>query len=210
MNRSIVQKQLESKINQLRDFLLALNLNSELSPQETEQLQKLLSETQKVTGVYEYLQMQQQISPEINIHLKLMEEHSSSSTLDQMPAETPLINNKNHPEEKDTSDIKTISSSSDISEANSTHDSSDSTEENAEVPKSLQKMEISINDKFRILKDLFNQNQQEYSIAIDQFNGLGSIDDAATYLNRLCELYKWDREKPTFKIFLRIILKRFQ
>ncbi|MFN5459914.1 MAG: hypothetical protein ACK5AY_08390, partial [Bacteroidota bacterium] len=78
-----------------------------------------------------------------------------------------------------------------------------------EQPKNIKKLELSLNDKFRIINELFNQNQQEFTIVIQQLNSVNNLKDAEIYINGLIELYKWDIEKPALKILIRIVNKRF-
>jgi len=47
------------------------------------------------------------------------------------------------------------------------------------------KAAIGINDKFLFINDLFDGNMKAYSIAIDTLNGMGSFQEAETYIERV-------------------------
>ena len=75
--------------------------------------------------------------------------------------------------------------------------------------KDLPKLSISINDKFRFINDLFASNGNEYNIAVEQLNSVGSKEEADTYLKGLKNIYHWDEEHEMVKKLYSITQKRF-
>ena len=89
-------------------------------------------------------------------------------------------------------------------------------EEKISVPNKIQKPSIEdltkaigLNDKFVLANDLFEGNMQEYSIAIHQLNGAGSLESAMDYFSNLQQLYEWDMEKETVKQLIDLVDRRY-
>lgn len=68
---------------------------------------------------------------------------------------------------------------------------------------------IGLNDRFQFANELFEGNMQEYSIAIQQLNGSGSIESAMDYFSNLQQLYEWDLEKDSVKRLLELVDRRY-
>jgi hypothetical protein len=68
---------------------------------------------------------------------------------------------------------------------------------------------IGLNDKFLFANELFEGNMQEYSIAIQQLNGAGSLESAMDYFSNLQQLYEWDMEKETVKQLVDLVDRRY-
>ena len=75
---------------------------------------------------------------------------------------------------------------------------------------SLKKVEFGLNDKYRIINELFNHNNAEYTTAIHQLNMTHSWEDAEDYLDSLKSLYSWKSELPLVKTLYAVTQKRFQ
>jgi hypothetical protein len=75
--------------------------------------------------------------------------------------------------------------------------------------KPIKKMEIGINDKFRIMNELFGQSQLEYSTALEQLNLCENLEESENYLNNLSVLYQWKQDAPLVKTLFAINHKRF-
>lgn len=89
-------------------------------------------------------------------------------------------------------------------------------EEKVVVPNKIQKPSIQdltkaigLNDKFLFANELFEGNMQEYSIAIQQLNGAGSLESAMDYFSNLQQLYEWDMEKETVKQLIDLVDRRY-
>ena len=74
--------------------------------------------------------------------------------------------------------------------------------------KPFKKMEIGINDKFRIMNELFGQSQLEYSTALEQLNLCENLEESENYLNNLSVLYQWKQDAPLVKTLFAINHKR--
>ena len=65
---------------------------------------------------------------------------------------------------------------------------------------------ISLNDKIRFIKELFNSNSEQYALSVDKLNSCNNLDEAMEYLN---EKFEWNDTKASFKEFLELIYRRF-
>ncbi len=68
---------------------------------------------------------------------------------------------------------------------------------------------ISINDKFRFINELFSANATEYNIAIEQINTVNTIDEANAYFKSLKSVYDWNDDNEMFKKIIDLTHKRF-
>lgn len=68
---------------------------------------------------------------------------------------------------------------------------------------------VGINDKFRIINELFLQKAGEYSIAMEQLNSLTTWSDAENYLNSLRGIYNWNERSEVTLLFYALAKKRF-
>ena len=68
---------------------------------------------------------------------------------------------------------------------------------------------VGLNDKFRFINELFVQNSAEYTIAIEQLNGLQTWADTELYLTSLKSLYGWKDTSEAVKYFYTLVRKRF-
>jgi len=208
MHKTIAINKADGQIKRLMNILSNTNVN-QLDRSAINVLLQELLDTQKSLNILEFFVNQQEISPEINIHLKLMEEEraSVSENKEEIKNETlDFVENKITEGAEDSSDKSSLKQ--------------DKSEHHDEAPvvgkanyynntEKSKKLEISLNDKFRMINELFNQNQQEYQIAIEQLNAVGTLQESEVYLNSLAELFQWDKDKAAFKILVRIVTKRF-
>ncbi len=163
------------------------------SVQDCEDLQKRLVILQENLAVYKYQKQNKELSPSFNIHAKV-----SEAKLPEEKIITPAvaeIKSAPIPEEKPVAQepVKAV--------------------EQTEKPaghRSLPKLTISLNDKFRFINELFAQNSSEYNIAMEQFSNLRDWNDAEIYLNSLKSLYSWEDDKEVVTYFQSLIRKRFE
>ena len=71
-------------------------------------------------------------------------------------------------------------------------------------------IKIGVNDKFRFIKELFNNNSQEYNIAMSQLGTITHKEEALRYIDSLKDIYNWDNKKECLAVFLETIEKRFR
>ncbi len=70
---------------------------------------------------------------------------------------------------------------------------------------------ISINQKFMFIKELFNGNAEDFNKVIDSIESFNTYDMALRYLNDKYVIQnKWDMESEEVAEFLEIVIKRFQ
>ena len=214
MHRETIKKLADEQIRRLCKILASTSFTESTDVREIESLLKELADASKILGVYEFHLTQQEVSPEINPSLKLTPENEPASE------DTVLINSEQKTvveNEKDERHLKSEESIHELSKETSPDTKSPAISDKADVgdraiqqdKKTNKKLEISINDKFRIINELFLQNQQEYTDAIEQLNNVNSLQEAELCLSSLTGHYNWDQEKPVFKILSRIVSKRF-
>lgn len=65
---------------------------------------------------------------------------------------------------------------------------------------------ISIGDRFLFQRELFAQNGETMQKTFDAINACASIDDAIAYLDKH---FSWDKDSPTYQLFLTPLHRRF-
>lgn len=75
--------------------------------------------------------------------------------------------------------------------------------------KILSAMSVGVNDKFRIINELFKQNGGEYNIVVEQINSLPTWNEAEMYLNSLKSIYHWNDASEVTLLFYSLAKKRF-
>jgi hypothetical protein len=69
---------------------------------------------------------------------------------------------------------------------------------------------ISINQRFMFVNELFGGSNEEYNMALDQLEALGSYDAAVNFLqNQYVPRYSWDLETEEVQEFFLILQKRY-
>ena len=129
-----------------------------------------------------------------------IETTETTETIEITAVEEPIKENQSVKEEIVVVEVKeTITSVSSVNVETSTPKPS----------KPFKKMEIGINDKFRIMNELFGQSQLEYSTALEQLNLCENLEESENYLNNLSVLYQWKQDAPLVKTLFAINHKRF-
>jgi hypothetical protein len=64
---------------------------------------------------------------------------------------------------------------------------------------------IVINDRFLLIKELFNDDSSLYKSTLDKLNSAENFNSAIEYLD---SNYKWDFENPTVQKLLELIRRR--
>jgi len=72
-----------------------------------------------------------------------------------------------------------------------------------------QPLKIGINDKFRLINELFSQNNSEYSIVMEQLQNLKTWHESEIYLNSLKNVYNWRENSEVVKYFYGLVKKSF-
>lgn len=210
MQTDILQKQLQTSLQELKASIEKFEKHPSPSTQYAEQLHSAIHQTNKLISAFLVLKEHKDISPDLNLHLKLMtvpttEEKSAiiepikEQVIDPVsvvvkeevkPVEeikTPVIEKAKEPmiERVQPQVIETP------------------------VAKDLPKMAININDKFRFINELFAANSTEYNIAIEQINAVANLSELNNYLNGLKSIYAWKDDNEVVKNLYALAQKRF-
>ena len=217
MQTDILQKQLQTSLQELKTAIEKFEKHPSPSTQYAEQLHSAIHQANKLVSAFLVLKEHKDVSPDLNLHLKLMnvptpeektaiiepikeqviepapiviKEDTSINSVDVKPVEeikTPIIEKVIEPE------VERVQS------------------QVAETPavKELPKIAISINDKFRFINELFAANAVEYNIAIEQINTVNSLSELNNYLNGLKQIYAWKEDNEVVKNLYSLAQKRF-
>lgn len=72
------------------------------------------------------------------------------------------------------------------------------------------KAAIGINEKFKILNELFNGQVSEYNEAIARLNNLPSFDAAMSLMNELSNQHQWNVTKEAYVLLRNIVERRYK
>ncbi len=182
--------------NSIHETLPTLELFMDVKTQpgssDCEKLQKQLQALQEQVSVFKYLKTTKEISPSFGLHSKISEvvvPKQETNTETTVTVDIPPV------KEEIKAEPETLS------EPVSTNVSGNS---------SSKKLEITLNQKFQFINDLFNQNATEYGLAIDQLNASENWDDADTYIQSLKSIYNWKDANENFKRLKELTKKRFE
>lgn len=189
---------LEQTLNKLQGIInetlpeleLFVDSNVQPSSRDCENLQIHLQRLQEQLSVFKYLKTHKEISPSFGIHSKISEVATQNN-----PVAEPL-----------TKIEKEVIANEVVEEK---HEEPIIDKKNS-PPSSTKKLEVSLNQKFQFINELFNQNATEYSSAIDQLNQCENWADADSYLLSLKGVYNWKDANETYKRLREISKKRFE
>lgn len=174
-------EQLKLAALEVKALLFDIDENIHPSVDEVDKLAKRLNVLSEQIVIYKFLQTQKELSPSFNLHLKVMEKSNSD-----MPSETIA-----------TSTIK---------ETANTIIANDHIEGTVNVSR---KIEMGLNDKFRMINELFNKSTTEFNLAIEQLNMIETLEKSEAYLGELKRLYAWrDDYELTIRLY-QLNQKRF-
>jgi hypothetical protein len=174
-------EQLKLAALEVKSLLIDIDENIHPSVDEIEKLASKIAILDEQIVIYKFLQTQKELSPSFNIHLKVMEKSN------------PVI----PPETIATSTIK---------EAAKEILANDHIEGTVNVSR---KIEMGLNDKFRMINELFNKSTTEFNLAVEQLNMIESLEKSHAYLNELKHLYGWKEDHElTIRLF-QLNQKRF-
>lgn len=218
MQTDILYKQLISKLSDLKTSIERFEKHNPPSTAYAEELYKALNEANKLTSAYVILKEQKDVSPDLNLHLKLMNVENSnvnsiknSETIEQKTEKE--ITTFTPTEIKEPVFVPIIEPIIELKkeELIVVEELAVVAEKPLEmvVKKDYPKFIININDKFRIINELFLGNSTEYNLAIEQLNSLQSSAEATVYLRELKNIYNWKDESEMVKKITDLVQKRF-
>lgn len=204
------------------------------------QLHDCLNQANKLVAAYTVLKEQKDVSPELDLHLKIMsaEDPKPEPVVEKKPemkVEEPV---REEPQPEVKPEIKAVTEEQKeipVPQQTVTTPRQETTEKpvistetektpepvrtvtpqvnvppvNTSISKEIPKLAININDKFRLINELFSSNANEYSIAIEQLNNVSTREEADTYLKGLKNIYHWDEENEMVKRLIAMNQKRF-
>ncbi|MBS1647053.1 MAG: hypothetical protein JST67_06910 [Bacteroidetes bacterium] len=183
MQRDILFQQLKEEVEKAERFITLLQSKDELSLAEAEQWLSASEKLTKYLVVYTYL-----LKNETSLHVKLMQVAQEEEKAEPAPlASTEALPPEVVKEEKAEPAALTYE----------------------RIPEHTKKVELSLNDRFRIINELFAQNQQEFQAALQQLNATHTKEETLLYLNSLKEIYKWKDENALVKTLYLTAQKRF-
>lgn len=204
MQTDILYKQLITKLEVLKTAVEKFQKHTPPSTAYAEQLHTAINEANKLVSAYLVLKEQKDVSPELNLHLKLMgviadQTESKDQVKMELAIEKPIYIETPKEVVKPIEIIKEPIIEKKVNEI-----VSEKTEE-----KSYPKLTINLNDKFRFINELFGSNANEYNIALEQLNTVNSVDEAISYLKGLQAIYDWNDEHEMVKNLKTLVQKRF-
>ena len=75
---------------------------------------------------------------------------------------------------------------------------------------SVAKICFSINDKFRIVKKLFQNNSKEFEYFIERLNGISRCEEAERWIEENAAIWGWDKKIAEYQILVKQNLRRFR
>ncbi|MBC7694029.1 MAG: hypothetical protein H7141_01140 [Burkholderiales bacterium] len=204
MQTDILQKQLHTSLQELKTAIEKFEKHPSPSTQYAEQLHTAIHSSNKLVSAFLVLKEHKDISPDLNLHIKLM----NVPTSEEKKAIIEPITDQTLDESK-LSDIKAEVKSEDVAmepvpEKIITHEA-----EVRQETKEFPKMSVNINDKFRFINELFASNATEYNIAIEQINTIHSQEELNSYLKGLTSIYMWKEDNEVVKTLFYLSNKRF-
>ena len=182
MQRDLVLQQLKEEAKKVAQHAMQLQQDGVLMRMEAE---RFLSDVEKLyrnLAVYAHMLKNE---GDLEVHLKIMQ------TVPLAEAH-PVIEKKEEPiqltiEEKVEEIISIV---------------------NNEEPV-LKRIEFSINDRFRVINELFYQSQTEFLAAIQQLNVITTLEESNFYLDSLREIYNWKKDNDLVQSMYALVNKRF-
>ena len=217
MQTEILQKQLQTSLQELKTAIEKFEKHPSPSTQYAEQLHNAIHQANKLVSAFLVLKEHKDISPDLNLHIKLMNVPSPSEKAAIIePIKEQVIEPSSAVAKEDTSINSVVVKPIEEAKPNVVEKIAEPVLERtqpqvAETPvaKEYPKITISINDKFRFINELFASNAVEYNIAIEQINAVNTLVELNNYLNGLMQIYAWKEDNEVVKNLFALAQKRF-
>ena len=218
MQTDILYKQLTTKLDELKTAIERFEKHTPPSTTYADQLHTAINEANKLVSAYVVLKEQKDVSPDLNLHLKLMNvtaTHQEVKEQDKAEIKVEKIEDKEIPKLELVQPVVEVKipviEVKPIVVAVPPVVEKKSVEIVFEEPeiKTYPKLAINLNDKFRFINELFAGNANEYNIAIEQLNAVNSMDEATAYIKGLKSIYNWNDDHEMVKNMNGLIQKRF-
>jgi len=212
MQTDILLKQITSSLASLRTAIDKFEKHASPSTEYAEQLRLTMNDAHKLVSAYVVLKEHKDISPELNLHLKIMSAQEPE-LLQELKKEEAKHEIKEELKTTEMPGEKSVAEPPFNLEKEKVYVAPAVSQPEVVIKptehKTLPKLSISINDKFRFINDLFAGNANEYNIAIEQLNTVDTPDEAGAYLKGLKSIYNWDEENEQVKRLFSLTEKRF-
>ena len=170
---------------EVKSILIELDENIHPSVDDIEKLGEKINVLNEQIAIYKFLKGQTELSPSLNLHLKVMEKTTGK-------------------EEEEIKSAQAISQNEILA-----FNASQPGEIKSGSNQNVKKLELNLNDKFRMINELFNTSSTEYNLAMDQINSMPDLEKSIAYLNELKNLYRWKEDHEMVIQLYKINLKRF-
>lgn len=200
MQTDILQKQLQTSLQELKTAIDKFEKHPSPSTQYAEQLHTAIHQSNKLVSAYLVLKEHKDVSPDLNLHLKLM----NVPTAEEKAAIVVPIK-----EQEAIEPVKEIVKPIEVIKEPVIEKVIEPIVEIKPQAKEFPKMAININDKFRFINELFDSNATEYNIAIEQMNSVNSLNEMMSYLKGLTSIYEWKEDSEVVKNLFTLAQKRF-
>ena len=190
MQKTTIKNQLKLQTTELKKFFDLLEQQEHLTHHECEQFLEGLNLLNRNLAVYTHFMKQDAVSSDIDVHLKIMQAVEKKEEVKQelaLKTTPPPVTEKTTDEGKDPK----------------------AEEWKSDSIVNTKKIEIAINDKYRIINELFGMNPAEFNAAIQQLNAINTWEETLLYLNSLKSVYNWKDTNDLVKTFYGIAQKRF-
>ncbi|MCF8422760.1 MAG: hypothetical protein K9H41_00305 [Bacteroidia bacterium] len=203
MQTDLLLKQLQSSLAELKISIEKFEKHPSPSTQYAENLHLYIQQTNKLVSAYVVLKEHKDVSPDLNLHLKIMNEQQAEEKMVVLDSKAE-VNQVTNFALKVTEDVnsKEVAAKPDV-------EKSEIAVEVKVERKLIPKIVINLNDKFRVINELFAANANEYNIAIEQIDAVTSKNDLENYLNGLQSIYNWNDDNEVVKTFFSLAKKRF-
>ncbi len=222
MNEKIVNARLKENVEKVKQLLTDFSQKLDNSAIDNEHLLVAIEKLYRALSVNKFLLENKEVSSDLNVHLKIMDavakQEEAKIETDSTPKNDTIIEEPVVIKIEPIVEIKpeTVSvkiepiveqKKEDIIEKELTIE--EITAQAITNAKLTKRLEIGINDKFRMINELFSQNNVEYTTAIEQLNACMSLEESEDYLNNLKALYSWKSDTPIVKTIYALNQKRF-
>ena len=174
-------EQLKLAALEVKAMLIDIDENIRPSAAEMEKLRKLVSNLYEHITIYTYLKNQNELTPNFNLHIKVMEKTAERMEVKESVKEILNVQETNQPDV--TAESKTNTAA--------------------------KKLELNLNDKFRMINELFAGSSTEFNLAVEQLNLIADAEASLSYINELKNLYSWKENDEMVQRLYLLNKKRF-
>jgi hypothetical protein len=208
MQKKVIAEKLREQAEKLQKLLPLLSSPENLQSKETENILLETEQLSRILAAYKFIGEHKELFSDLNVHLKIMENINKQ---DEVRTVTENTETKEEIKPVVTPEPKKEVAAEKKPEPQKTAEPVHKEEkvgENKIITR--KKIEFGINDKYRMINELFHQSNPEFTAALEQLNMTETAEDAEHYLDSLKSLYSWKTEHPLVKMLYSLTQKRFQ